>query len=133
LYNRFMTIRHVNVPGLAGLPQFSHATIAGTQVFVAGVIGAAPGGDGPVAGGAGPESRQILVNMLQVLDACGCTMADVAMVHVYLTDMDDFPAMNEVYAEVVGGEPPGRITVGCTALALDAKVEMDCVAFLPDA
>ena len=55
------------------------------------------------------------------------------MVHVYLTDMGDFPAMNEVYTDLVGGEPPGRITVGCTALALDAKVEMDCVAFLPSA
>ena len=128
-----MTIRHVNVPGLGRLPQFSHATIAGSQVFVAGIIGAAPGEMQPVPGGTGPETRQILGNLVEVLTACGCTMADVAMVHVYLTDMDDFAAMNEVYAELVGDEPPGRITVGCTALALGARVEMDAVAFLPDA
>jgi 2-iminobutanoate/2-iminopropanoate deaminase len=132
LYNRFMTIRHVNVPGLGRLPQFSHATVAGNQVFVAGIIGTAPGEDGPVPGGAGPETRQILGNLVQVLGACGCTMADVAMVHVYLTDMDDFASMNEVYAELVGDEPPGRITVGCTGLALGARVEMYAVAFVPD-
>jgi 2-iminobutanoate/2-iminopropanoate deaminase len=128
-----MSIQRINVDGLARLPQFSHATIAGNQVFVSGIIGAAPGADEPVAGGAGAETRQILTNMKEVLAACGCTTADIAMVHVFLTDMADFGAMNEVYADLIGAEPPCRITVGCTALALGAKVEIDCVAFVPEA
>ena len=127
-----MTIQRINVDGLGRLPQFCHATIAGNQVFVSGIIGAAPGAVEPVEGGAGAETRQILTNMKAVLSACGCTMADIAMVHVYLTDMADFGAMNEVYADLIGAEPPGRITVACTALALGASVEIDCVAFVPD-
>lgn len=127
-----MSIQRVNVEEIGRLPQFSHASIVDRQVFVAGVIGIAPGESDPVPGGIGPETRQVLLNMQQVLNACGCTFADVAMVHVYLTDMDDFPTMNDVYAEFIGNEPPGRITVGCSALALGAVVEMDCVAFVPN-
>jgi 2-iminobutanoate/2-iminopropanoate deaminase len=56
----------------------------------------------------------------------------VAKVNVYLTDMTTFSEMNEAYLGVFGSEPPARITVGCSALALGAAVEMDCVAFLPD-
>jgi len=56
----------------------------------------------------------------------------VAKVNVYLTDMAAFAAMNEAYSSVFGDDPPARITVGCTALALGASVEMDCVAFIPD-
>jgi 2-iminobutanoate/2-iminopropanoate deaminase len=126
-----MTIQRVNVDKISRLPQFSHASIVDRQVFVAGVLGTAPGDSDLVTGGVGPESRQVLLNMQQILAACGCTFADVAMVHVYLTDMDAFPAMNDVYAEIVGEQPPSRITVGCTALALGATVEMDCVAFVP--
>jgi 2-iminobutanoate/2-iminopropanoate deaminase len=127
-----MAIQRVNVEEIGRLPQFSHASIVDRQVFVAGVIGTAPGGSDPVPGGIGPETRQVLLNMQQILAACGCTFADVAMVHVYLTDMNDFPTMNDVYAELIGNEPPCRITVGCTALALGAVVEMDCVAFVPN-
>ncbi|HMC71808.1 MAG TPA: Rid family hydrolase, partial [Mycobacteriales bacterium] len=66
--------------------------------------------------------------MSAVLAACGCTFADVAKVNVYLTDMSGFSEMNNVYVGVFGDDPPARITVGCTELALGALVEMDCVA-----
>ena len=56
----------------------------------------------------------------------------MAKVNVYLTDMASFAAMNQAYPGVFGADPPARITVGCTALALGALVEMDCVAFRPD-
>jgi enamine deaminase RidA (YjgF/YER057c/UK114 family) len=128
-----MSIQRINVDDISRLPQFSHASIVDRQVFVAGVIGTPPGDQALIPGGVGPETRQVLLNMQRILEACGCTFADVAMVHVYLTDMDDFPVMNDAYSELIGDEPPGRITVGCTALALGARVEMDCVAFVPTA
>ena len=56
----------------------------------------------------------------------------MAKVNVYLTDMAAFAAMNEAYLAVFGAAPPARITVGCTALALGALVEMECPAFRPD-
>lgn len=126
-----MAIQRVNVSGLGRLPAFSHASIVGNQVFVSGLIGAAGDSLELVEGGMGAQTRQILDNMKQVLEACGCGLDDVAMVHAYITDMSQFPAMNEEYVEAMGDEPPGRITVGCAELALGAIVEMDCVAFIP--
>jgi len=124
-------VRKVNVSGLARLPAFCHATIVDGQVFVAGMLGAQPGNDELVPGGVGPQTEQTLRNIETVLTACGCTFADVAKVNVYLTDMTQFAEMNRAYLAVMGDDPPARITVGCTGLALDAMVEMDCIAFLP--
>jgi 2-iminobutanoate/2-iminopropanoate deaminase len=125
-------IRKINVPGVARLPAFCHASIAGDQVFVSGVLGARPGTMELTDGGTGAQTAQALRNIGTILAACGCTLADVAKVNVYLTDMTAFGEMNEAYLEAFGSEPPARITVGCSALALGAAVEMDCVAFLPD-
>ncbi|HLX48382.1 MAG TPA: RidA family protein [Streptosporangiaceae bacterium] len=127
-----MKIRRVNVADVARLPAFSHATIAGDQVFVAGMLGAAPGVLELVEGGTGPQTIQALRNTETILRACGCELADVAKVNVYLADMATFGEMNEAYVSVFGSEPPARITVGCNGLALGAAVELDCVAFLPD-
>lgn len=127
-----MKIRRVNVADVARLPAFSHATIAGDQVFVAGMLGAAPGVLELVEGGTAPQTIQALRNTETILRACGCELADVAKVNVYLADMATFGEMNEAYVSVFGSEPPARITVGCNGLALGAAVELDCVAFLPD-
>ena len=124
-------VRKVNVDGLVRLPAFSHATVVGDQVFVAGTLGTAPGTDELVAGGVGPETAAVLRNFETILDACGCGLADVAKVNVYLTDMGGFAEMNEAYIAAFGDDPPARITVGCAELALGASVEMDCTAFLP--
>lgn len=124
-------VRKVNVPGVERLPAFSHAAIAGDQVFVSGMLGASPGALELVSGGTAAQTTQALRNIETVLAACGCSLADVAKVNVYLTDMATFGEMNEAYLAVFDGEPPARITVGCSALALDAAVEIDCVAFVP--
>jgi 2-iminobutanoate/2-iminopropanoate deaminase len=55
----------------------------------------------------------------------------VARLPAFLTDMAEFPAMNEAYLAAIGDDPPARITVGCSGLALGAAVEMDCIAVLP--
>jgi 2-iminobutanoate/2-iminopropanoate deaminase len=126
-----MSIRTVNVTDVAGLSAFSSATIAGQQVFVSGTLGTQPGRLELVEGGTGPQTLQALRNMELILRGCGCALADVAKVNVYLTDMSTFGEMNEAYMSVFSAEPPARITVGCNGLALGAAVEMDCIAFLP--
>ncbi len=125
-------VRKINVAGVAGLPAFCQATVAGDQVFVSGTLGTQPGSLELVPGGIAAQTTQILRNIETILAACGCGLADVAKVNVYLTDMASFAAMNQAYLGVFGADPPARITTGCTALALGALVEMDCVAFRPD-
>jgi 2-iminobutanoate/2-iminopropanoate deaminase len=132
-------VRKINVPDVVRLPAFSHASVAGQQVFVSGMLGAPPvrgegevGGLHLVDGGTGPQTVQALRNIELILRACGCGLDDIAKVNVYLTDMATFGEMNEAYLSVFTGEPPARITVGCNGLALGAAVEMDCIAFLPD-
>lgn len=125
------TVRKVNVDGVARLPAFCHATVAGEQVYVSGVLGTAPGELRLVSDDVGRQTEQALRNIETILAACGCTLADVAKVNVYLTDMTAFGEMNDAYLTVMGSDPPARITVGCTALALGAAVEIDCIAILP--
>jgi 2-iminobutanoate/2-iminopropanoate deaminase len=118
----------VNVPGLWRLPSFSHATVAGDQVYVSGALGTV-GESGELApGGAGPETVQALRNIERILAACEATLDDVVKVSVFLADMATGPAMNEAYLSVFTGDPPARITVGGVGLALGAAVEMDCIA-----
>lgn len=127
-------IRKINVPGVARLPPFCHATVAGEQVFVSGMLGAREGALELVPGGVAAQTTQALRHIETILAACGCRLSDVAKVNVYLTDMATFGEMNGAYLGVFGvfgADPPARITVGCSGLALGAAVEMDCVAFRP--
>lgn len=126
-------IRKINVPGVARLPAFCHATVAGQQVFVSGMLGAREGALELVPGGVAAQTTQALRHIETILAACGCRLSDVAKVNVYLTDMATFGEMNDAYLGVFGTDPPARITVGCSGLALGAAVEMDCVAFRPSA
>lgn len=120
------------VDGVPALPAFCHAVIAGQQVFVSGMLGTAGESLELVPGGVSGQTEQALRQVETILAACGCELADVAKVNVYLTDMTQFGAMNVAYVAVFGSRPPARITVGCSALALNALVEIDCVAFIPD-
>ena len=127
-----MTARRINVPGLARLPAFSHATVAGDLLFIAGMLGTKDGALDLVEGGVAAQTRKALENIGLVLAAAGATYADLAKVTVYLADIADFGVMNEAYLGVIGDEPPARITVGGVALALGAAVEIDSIASLPD-
>ncbi|MFI5315186.1 MAG: RidA family protein [Myxococcota bacterium] len=124
-------ISKLNVPELGKLRAFSHATRAGGFIFVAGTLGTKPGSFELVAGGAKAETRQTLENIRAILRAAGADLADVVKVNVFVTDMARFGEMNEAYLEFFPSEPPARITVGCSALALGAFVEIDCVAYKP--
>jgi len=121
--------RRVQLEGVPRLPAFSHAVQVGDQVYVAGTLGT----DADlklVDGGVRGQTLQALAYIKRILEECGASLDDVVKVNVYLTDMNSFGEMNEAYMSVFGDDPPARITVGCSALALGAGVEIDCVAVL---
>ena len=124
-------IAKLNVPGLGKLKAFSHATRAGGFIFVAGTLGTKGEKFELVEGGAKAETRQTLENIRTILRGAGADLQDVVKVNVFITDMKRFGEMNEVYLEFFPSEPPARITVECSGLALGAFVEIDCIAYKP--
>ena len=126
-----MSAKKINVEGLGRLPAFSHAVIAGDFIYLSGTMGTKPGGLELVEGGTRAETTQTLRNIETILRECGASLGDLVKVNVFLADMKTFPEMNAAYLEVIGSEPPARITVGRADLALGAAVEIDAVAYKP--
>ena len=126
-----MKAKKVNVDSLGRLPAFCHAVVAGDFIYVSGSLGTKPGGLELVEGGTRAETAQTLRNIETILKECGAALADLVKVNVYLADMKTFAEMNAAYLEVIGSDPPARITVGGVDLALGAAVEIDGVAYKP--
>jgi 2-iminobutanoate/2-iminopropanoate deaminase len=120
------------VPQLPGVPPsdypFSQVVEANGFVFLAGQVGSVPGGHGAVPGGIEAETRAMLDNVGQLLEAAGLGFGDVVKCTVYVVDFSEFAAMNAVYREYFPSEPPTRATVGVTALAADFRIEIEVLA-----
>ena len=82
-----------------------------------------------VRGGAWEETTQALANLRSLLEGEGASLRDVVKTTVFLTDMADYPAMNESYAQAFGDHRPARSAVGVTALPLGASVEIEAWAW----
>jgi 2-iminobutanoate/2-iminopropanoate deaminase len=118
----------IRAPGAPpGLP-FSPAVRVGDLLFLSGQIGTVPGTRELAPGGIGPETRQTLENIRTVLEYAGATLADVVKCTVFLQDIAEWPAMNEVYREFFTEDPPARSAVAGSGLALGARVEIECIA-----
>jgi 2-iminobutanoate/2-iminopropanoate deaminase len=128
-----MKVKKVNVSGLARLSAFCHAVVAGDFIYVSGTLGTKPDSMELAEGGTGPETTQSLQNIGIILKECGASLADLVKVNVFLADIQTFSEMNEAYLEAMGSDPPARITVGRAGLALGAAVEIDAVAYKPQA
>lgn len=124
-----MDAQKVYVDGLARLPVFCHATVAGDFIYVSGTLGTKPHSMELVEGGVGAQTTQTLRNIETILQACSATLAHLIKVNVYLNDINTFAEMNTAYRAVIGDDPPARITVGRAELALGAAVEIDAVAY----
>lgn len=110
---------------------FSHAVRAGDYLFVTGQMPTIPGqGFRLVDGDCAAQTRQVMENLIQVLDSQGMTLERVVMARVYLTHFQrDYAAMNSTYASFFDpARKPARTCIGVTGLALDALVEIDLVA-----
>ncbi len=127
---RLRTVATDQAPRAIG--PYSQAIAGGGRLlFTAGQIGLVPSTGEMVAGGVGEETRQVLRNLGAILAAEGLSFPDVAKTTVYLADMADFPAMNEIYAGAFGAHRPARSTVQAAALPKGARVEIDAIAVFP--
>ena len=106
---------------------FSHAMRAGDLLFLSGQVGLLPNSKRLVDGGVEAQTAQALKNLKHVLEAGGKSFSDVVRVGVYLTSMNDFAAMNAIYASYFVEPLPARTTIGVAALPLGACVEIDMV------
>lgn len=115
----------------AAIGPYSQATVAGGFLFTAGQIPLDAGSGDIVPGDVVAQATQVLANLAAVLKAAGCGWGDVVKTTVFLTDMADFPRVNEVYAAALGAARPARSTVQVAALPRGVNVEIELVAKLP--
>jgi 2-iminobutanoate/2-iminopropanoate deaminase len=117
-----------NAPEAIG--PYVHAVKAGGLLFCSGQIPLDPKTGELVAGSTAEQAGRCLENLAVVAQAAGATLADSVKVTIYLTDMGDFAAVNEVYGSFFEASPPARVAVGVAALPKGAQVEMDAVIAL---
>ena len=110
---------------------YAQAIVAGKLVFASGQIGLDPATGELVEGGVAEQSRQALKNLAAVMASASTSLEHALKATVYLIDMADFTAMNEVYREFFGDVPPARTTVAVSGLPRGARVEIDLVVALP--
>lgn len=115
-------------PGAVG--PYSQAIIANGMVFTAGQVPLIPGTKSLIEGGIQEQTRQALQNVKAVLEAAGTGLENVVKTTVFLSDMNHFAAMNEVYATFFPQNPPARSAVQVARLPLDALVEIETIAIL---
>lgn len=109
---------------------YSQAVRTGRLVFCSGQIPLDPATGTMVAGDIAAETRQVLQNLGAVLEASGATLDSVVKTTVFLADMNDFAAMNEVYATFFTSPAPARSTVQAARLPKDAHIEIDAIAYV---
>ena len=114
-----------NAPQAIG--PYSQAVEANGLIYTSGQIGLTPEGLFPALDVAG-QMHQVMKNLTAVLDASGVTLNEVIKTTIFLTDMDDFATVNDIYASYFGTHRPVRSTVAVKTLPANALVEIDCVA-----
>jgi 2-iminobutanoate/2-iminopropanoate deaminase len=112
----------------AAVGPYSHAVATGSLVFCSGQGPIDPVTGQNVSGDIALETSRVLDNLEQVLEAAGSGLDRVVKTTVYLVDMGDFAAMNEVYARRFGDHRPARTTVGVASLPKGFRVEIECIA-----
>ena len=115
-------------PGAIG--PYSQAIKAGNMIFCSGQIPIDPATGEFVSHVVSEQTEQVLKNLTAVLRAAGTDLSGVVKTTVFLSDMNDFVEMNEVYARFFGDNKPARATVQAARLPRDAKVEIDCIAIV---
>ena len=115
-----------NAPAAIG--PYSQAIISNGFAFVSGQIPLDPESGQIIAGGIEEQTTRVIENLAAVLDAAGSSLSDVVKTTVYLKDMSEFAAMNNVYAQYFTKNAPARATVEAARLPRDVRVEIDCIA-----
>jgi 2-iminobutanoate/2-iminopropanoate deaminase len=116
----------------AAIGPYSQAISAGGFLFVSGQIPLDPATGTLVGGDIAAQTHRVFKNLEEILKAAGVSFDAVVRTTVYLADMNDFPAMNEVYATYFSSPAPARATVQAARLPRDARVEIDVIARVED-
>ena len=127
---RGATLEHLPMSGGGALP-FSAAVRAGPVLYLSGQLGT----DSTLAlvpGGIGPETRQAMENIRAVVTRAGGSMDRIVKCTVMLADIKEWPAMNQEYVKFFPDRKPARSALGASGLALNARVEIECIAALED-
>jgi 2-iminobutanoate/2-iminopropanoate deaminase len=111
----------------AAIGPYSQAIKVGNMVYTSGQIPLTPEGE-LIKGDIHEQTRQILVNLQNVLEEAGSSLQHIVKTTIYLTDMDDFLAVNTVYGEFFAGSFPARSTVAVKTLPKNVDIEIDAVA-----
>jgi len=114
----------------AAIGPYSQAICANGFVYVSGQIPIDPQTGEFVAGGVREQTEQVLKNLSAILKAAGSGLEQVVKTTVFLADMKEFAAMNEIYSKFFASEPPARATVAAAGLPRDARVEIEAVALI---
>ncbi|MFQ5923578.1 MAG: Rid family detoxifying hydrolase [Anaerolineales bacterium] len=124
--------REVIVPsgGARPIGPYSLGIRVGNMVFASGTIGMHPETGSLVEGGVAEETRQALANLNKVLEAGGSSLGRVVKTTVFMTNLQEFATMNEVYGEVFAADPPARSTIQVAALPGGASVEIEAIAWV---
>lgn len=126
-----MELRTVQTPAApAAIGPYSQAVVVGGMVYTAGQIPLDPSTMQVVGSTIEEQTARVLENLSAVLEAAGASLATVVRTTVFLQDMGEFAAMNDVYARWFGAHKPARSTVQAARLPRDVKVEIDVVAAL---
>jgi len=112
---------------------YSQAIIAGNLIFTAGQIPIDPATNQVVQGNIKEQTRRVLENLRAILESVGATFDDVVKVTIYMKDLNEFSAMNEVYSEYFKNSPPARTTVEVSRLPRDVRIEIDLIAIVKQA
>ena len=109
---------------------YSQAVRAGDTLYVSGYGPVDPATGEEVAGDVGTQTERVLDNVEHTVAAAGGSLADLVKTTVYLTDLDDYDAMNDAYGACLPSTPPARVCVEVSRLPGDVAVEMDVIAYL---
>lgn len=118
----------INAPGATAVGPYSHGVDSEGLVFLSGQTPIDSATKKLVEGSIQDQTRQCFANLKAVLEAGGLTLDDVQKVNVFLTDMNDFAAMNEVYMQQFTAPYPARTTIGVVSLPVGARVEIEMIA-----
>jgi 2-iminobutanoate/2-iminopropanoate deaminase len=112
----------------AAIGPYSQAIAAGDLIFCSGQIPLDPASGQIVEGDAAVQARRVLENLTAVLEAAGSSLALVVKVTMFLANLEDFNAVNQIYGEYFPSDPPARSTFQVARLPRDAKVEIEAIA-----
>uniref|UniRef100_A0A7S0XC35 Translation initiation inhibitor n=1 Tax=Chromulina nebulosa TaxID=96789 RepID=A0A7S0XC35_9STRA len=112
----------------AAIGPYSQAIKANGFVFVSGCVGLDPNTKTLVSGGLAAQTKQVLINLKNIVEASGSSLSKVVKTTILLADISTFSEVNTIYGEYFSSDPPARATYAVAGLPLGALVEIECIA-----